>query len=76
MEFLILGGVAGLLGSLLATAFTAIVLKKLFAEAEFASGLLPILLAIALTAIIAVAAGWLASARILGQRPLEVLRGE
>ncbi len=76
VEFLILGGVAGLLGSLLATAFTAIVLKKLFAEAEFASGLLPILLAIALTAIIAVAAGWLASARILGQRPLEVLRGE
>ena len=36
----------------------------------------PNLVAIALTALVAVAAGWLASARILGRKPLEVLRGE
>ena len=34
------------------------------------------LFSIALTALVAVAAGWLASYRILGQKPLEVLRDE
>jgi putative ABC transport system permease protein len=34
------------------------------------------LLSIALTALVANAAGWLASYRILGQKPLEVLRDE
>jgi putative ABC transport system permease protein len=37
---------------------------------------IPNLIAIALTALIAAGAGWLASFRILGQKPLEVLRGE
>jgi putative ABC transport system permease protein len=31
---------------------------------------------IALTALVAIVTGWLASYRILGQRPLEVLRDE
>jgi ABC-type lipoprotein release transport system permease subunit len=35
-----------------------------------------VLVAVALTALLANAAGWLASARILGQKPLEVLRDE
>jgi hypothetical protein len=34
------------------------------------------LLAVALTALIANTAGWLASFRILGRKPLEVLREE
>jgi len=76
VEFLILGGVAGLMGSLLATGFSAIALSRLFREVTFQVDLVPNLLAIALTALVAVAAGWLASARILSRKPLEVLRGE
>jgi len=76
VEFLILGGVAGLMGSLLATGFSALALKRLFSSAEFQIDFLPNLLAIVLTALVAVLAGWLASFRILGKKPLEVLRGE
>jgi len=35
---------------------------------------LPLFAAVFLTAAVAVATGWLASYRILGQKPLEVLR--
>jgi putative ABC transport system permease protein len=76
VEFLILGGVAGLMGSLLATGFSALALKRLFSSAQFQVDFLPNLLAIVLTALVAVLAGWLASFRILGKKPLEVLRGE
>jgi ABC-type antimicrobial peptide transport system permease subunit len=64
------------MGSLLATGFSAIALSRLFREVTFQVDLVPNLLAIALTALVAVAAGWLASARILSRKPLEVLRGE
>ena len=74
-EFLILGTVAGLMGSLLAIAFSMVVMKQLI-KVDYRFSPLPILIAIALTALIAAAAGWLASFRILGQKPLEVLRGE
>jgi len=76
VEFLILGGVAGLMGSLLASGFSALALSVLFREAAFRWDAGPNLAAVALTALVAVAAGWLASARILGRKPLEVLRGE
>jgi putative ABC transport system permease protein len=76
VEFLILGGVAGLMGSLLASGFSALALSVLFREAAFRWDAAPNLAAVALTALLAVAAGWLASARILGRKPLEVLRGE
>jgi putative ABC transport system permease protein len=75
VEFLILGLVAGLMGSLLATGFSSLLLKRFF-EGQFRFEPLPNLLAIALTALIANAAGWLASFRILGRKPLEVLREE
>ena len=75
VEFLILGVVAGLMGSLLATGFSSVLLKRFF-EGQFRFDPLPNLLAIALTALIANAAGWLASFRILGRKPLEVLREE
>jgi putative ABC transport system permease protein len=75
MEFLVLGATAGLLGSALATGFTALVVKRLL-KAEFHFDPAADLLSIALTALVAVAAGWLASYRILGQKPLEVLRDE
>ena len=75
VEFLVLGAVAGLMGSLLATAFSALLLKR-WLDADFRIDLLPNLLCILLTALVANAAGWMASYRILGQKPLEVLRAE
>ncbi len=75
MEFLVLGAAAGLLGSALATGFAALVTKRLL-KAEFHFDPAADLFSIALTALVAIAAGWLASYRILGQKPLEVLRDE
>ena len=75
VEFLVLGAVAGLMGSLLATAFSSLLLKR-WLDADFHIDLLPNLACIVLTALVANAAGWLASFRILGQKPLEVLRAE
>jgi putative ABC transport system permease protein len=74
-EFLVLGMVAGLMGSLLASAFAAVILKRLM-QVEFHFDVWPNLIAIAATALVANLAGWLASFRILGQKPLEVLREE
>jgi putative ABC transport system permease protein len=70
-----LGAVAGLMGSMLATALSSVLLKH-WLDAGFHLDLLPDLACIVLTALVANAAGWMASFRILGQKPLEVLRSE
>ena len=75
-EFLILGTVAGLMGSLLATAFTWLVLKRFFEETPFRVDFAAVGVSILLTAVIAAISGWLAIFRVLEQKPLEVLRGE
>ena len=75
VEFLILGAVAGLMGGLLATGFTGLLIKKMMEGVPHYS-VFPILFAVPATALIANAAGWLASFRILSQKPLEVLREE
>jgi putative ABC transport system permease protein len=75
IEFLILGLVAGLMGSLLATGFSNILLRQLL-KAPVRFDVLPNLVCILLTTVVANVAGWLASFRILGQKPLEVLRHE
>jgi putative ABC transport system permease protein len=75
VEFLVLGLVAGTMGTLLANGFAALILKQLL-EADYRFDLLPNLIAIIATPLIANAAGWLASWRILNQKPLEVLRHE
>jgi putative ABC transport system permease protein len=75
VEFLVLGSVAGLMGSLLATAFSGLLLNRLL-DAPLRVDPAPNLIAIVLTAGIAAASGWLASFRILGRKPLEVLREE
>ena len=75
MEFLVLGAAAGVMGSALATGFAALVVKRLL-KSEFHLDPAADLFSIVLTALVAVAAGWLASYRILGQKPLEVLREE
>ena len=66
VEFLVLGAVAGFIGALLGTALSAVMLRKVW-EAEAKLAILPIGVAMIGTALIANAAGWLASARLLGQ---------
>jgi putative ABC transport system permease protein len=75
IEFLTLGGVAGLLGALLAAAFSSLVLKRLL-DAKFHFDFPATGVAILGTALLANVSGWLASFRILRQKPLEVLREE
>lgn len=75
IEFLILGGVAGLAGSLLASGFAGLLLTR-WLEAPFRLAWQPTVATSALTALLAAASGWLASFRILGRKPLEVLRSE
>jgi putative ABC transport system permease protein len=75
VEFAILGAVAGLMGGALATVFSRTLMTR-FLDAKFNPELLPNLVTIVLTTALAVAAGWLASLRILKMRPLEVLRDE
>jgi putative ABC transport system permease protein len=45
-------------------------------DAQTSIPVIPILLSVIATALIANAAGWMASFRILGQKPLEILRDE
>ena len=75
VEFLALGVVAGLMGTALASGFAALLLKKLL-DVEFHPSLLTHLAAVAIAAGVATAAGWAASFRILGRKPLEILREE
>jgi putative ABC transport system permease protein len=75
IEFSILGAVAGFIGGILANLFTRIIADR-FIETQFEFDWLSLLIVMLGGALLANAAGWLASARILDQRPLEVLRGE
>jgi putative ABC transport system permease protein len=75
VEFLALGLVAGLMGAILATAFSSLVMKRLL-NAHFTFEPKAAVVAILLTAVLANVAGWVASFRILGQKPLEILREE
>ena len=75
VEFLVLGAVAGAMGALLASGFTAMILKLLM-DIDFHFAWLANLAAVLLAALIAVAAGWLVSFPILARKPLEILRDE
>lgn len=74
-EFAILGAAAGFLGGALATVFSRLLLVRLL-DARFDPEWRANLAATLLTMALAIAAGWLASLRILSHRPLEVLREE
>jgi len=75
VEFLALGALAGAMGTLLAIGFAALVSKQLL-DIEFHFDPVATLLGVTLSAVISVFAGWAASFRILGRKPLEILREE
>ena len=74
VEFVVLGLLAGAVGVIFANLLSRILMEKLDVafHVEWLAGLLTILG----TAVLATATGWLASFRMLGQKPLEVLREE
>jgi putative ABC transport system permease protein len=76
VEFLLLGALAGLLGSLLANGFTALLMQRFFEDSQFNGHPLSILVSMVSAALLATITGWLASARLLSMKPLAVLREE
>jgi putative ABC transport system permease protein len=74
VEFSVLGLLAGSVGVVFANLLTRVLLHKL--EVGFHIEWIATLVALAGTAVLATATGWIASNRILGLRPLEVLREE
>jgi putative ABC transport system permease protein len=74
VEFSVLGLLAGSVGVVFANLLTRVLLRRL--EITFHIDWLATAAALAGTAILATGTGWIASYRILGLRPLEVLREE
>jgi putative ABC transport system permease protein len=75
VEFLALGVVAGLMGSVLASGFAALVLTRLL-DVTYVPDPRAGAITVVLAALVAAGAGWAASVRILSRRPLEILREE
>jgi putative ABC transport system permease protein len=63
------------MGSVLAGGFAALVLTRLL-EIDFHPAWRTHAVAVVVAAVIATAAGWAASFRVLGRKPLEILRDE
>ncbi len=75
VEYACLGAAAGLGGSALALALSWIVLYFVL-EIPWSFALPPLVLGVSLTVVMALAVGFLATFRLLGQKPLAVLRQE
>ena len=74
VEFSVLGLLAGSVGVVFANILTRVLLRRL--EVGFHIEWVATIVALVGTAVLATATGWVASYRILGLRPLEVLREE
>jgi putative ABC transport system permease protein len=74
VEFSVLGLLAGAVGVVFANALTRVLLRRL--DVAYHVEWTATLVALVGTAVLATATGWIASYRILGLRPLEVLREE
>jgi putative ABC transport system permease protein len=74
VEFIVLGLLAGLVGVIFANLLTRVLLHQL--DVGFHIEWLATAVALAGTAVLATVTGWVASFRILGQKPLQVLREE
>jgi putative ABC transport system permease protein len=74
VEFIVLGLLAGLVGVIFANLLSRVLLHRL--DVAFHVEWLATAIALVGTAVLATATGWAASFRILGQKPLQVLREE
>jgi putative ABC transport system permease protein len=74
VEFSVLGLLAGMVGVVFANLLTRVLLRRLDVAFQIEWGATAI--ALVGTAVLATATGWIASYRILGLRPLQVLREE
>jgi putative ABC transport system permease protein len=74
VEFIVLGLLGGAVGVMFANLLTRVLLHRMDVTFHIAWG--ATLVSLLLTAALAMATGWIASYRILGLRPLEVLREE
>ena len=74
VEFSVLGLLAGLVGVIFANALTRVLLHRMHVGFHIEWSATAV--ALVGTAVLATATGWIASYRILGLRPLEVLREE
>jgi putative ABC transport system permease protein len=74
VEFSVLGLLAGVVGTLFANLLTRVLVHRM--QVTYHVSWSATLTALAGTALLATATGWIASYRILGLRPLEVLREE
>ncbi|MBB6145161.1 putative ABC transport system permease protein [Silvibacterium bohemicum] len=74
VEFMVLGLLSGLVGAIFANLLARVLLHKM--DVVFRVDWAGSAVAIVATAVLATATGWVASFRLLGQKPLEVLREE
>ncbi len=74
IEFTVLGLMAGAVGAVFANVLSRVLLHRL--HVPFAANYTDSVIAVVAAAVLAVLTGWIASYRILGQRPLAVLREE
>jgi putative ABC transport system permease protein len=74
VEFLVLGLLAGVVGAIFANLLAQVLLHRMQVTFHLSWGAAGA--AVGCTALLAVITGWAASFRILGQKPLEVLREE
>lgn len=72
-EFATIGIVAGLVGSVLGSGLSVILISRLL-DTPYHFTWLPVLVATGITAALTVSAGWIASYGVLSQKPLEILR--
>ncbi|PYR96093.1 MAG: hypothetical protein DMG16_28790, partial [Acidobacteria bacterium] len=72
-EFAIIGSAAGIIGGALAAVASAVLIGQLL-DTSYKFSWLPVFFAAAITAIITVLTGWLASYGILDRKPLDILR--
>jgi putative ABC transport system permease protein len=72
-EFAVIGSVAGLIGGTLAGFASSILIRQLL-ETPYSFSWLPAVAAGAITAVLTVLTGWLASFGILNRKPLDILR--
>ena len=72
-QFAVIGSAAGIIGGALAAVASAVLIGQ-FLDTSYKFSWLPVFFAAALTAILTVLTGWLASYGILDRKPLDILR--